>query len=205
MKKNTVKNTMASEYKTREQWLIAGAELMSSWFSEVDAPEPKKLQFAVGFPKYCKPNAIGQCWDKIASEDKEHHNIFVSPVLADPVEVLGVVLHEQVHASVGVEHGHKKPFKDVVKKLGLAGKATATFVELDSPLHKRMLELVEKIGPYPHVKMALRRGKKRPPGGGWIKFVSTNNDKYILRLSPVAFKEAGAPMDPWGDEMQEAE
>lgn len=192
-----------NEYQTREQWLAAAMDAQSKWLAEHDMRVPERVRASVGFPKYGTPRAIGQCWSPTHTTDETTH-VFVSPMLGDTIVVLSTLLHELVHAAVGCEAGHKGPFLKGVRAVGLKGKATATFAEEGSPLHDKLLALSEELGPYPHSPIT-RGGKKRPPGGGWVKLTSTQDETYIIRISPKAFKENGSPTDPWGNQMVEAE
>lgn len=74
--------------------------------------------------------------------------IFISPRLAESVEVLGTLLHELVHASVGTQYGHKKEFSQAARKVGLAGPPTATVV--GESLRSLLQHYVEQLGAYPH-------------------------------------------------------
>jgi len=62
--------------------------------------------------------------------------MFISPVLADPVKVLDVVVHENVHRIVGIKCGHKGAFKRLAESIGLTGKMTSTIAgpELEQKL-----------------------------------------------------------------------
>lgn len=190
-------------YDTREEWLNAATEAMAPWLKEAGMELPSKVRASVGFAKYGRPRAIGQCWSKGCTPDDTTH-IFICPTLDDPKVVLGTHLHELVHAAVGTEAGHKGPFLKGVRALGLRGKATATFVEEGSPLEEKIIGLIETLGPYPHSPLQPKR-KERPAGGGWIKLQSIQDEDYIIRISPKAFKEHGVPTDPWGNNMVEAE
>lgn len=190
---------MSNTYETREQWLQAAAEKMRPWMAEKDLKIEVKILFSAGWPKYGAPKSIGQCWSPTASDGQTAH-IFICPTLGDdPVQVLHILLHEMIHASVGCECGHKGPFSRAAKAMGLQGKPTATYAEPGTPLHGQLEVLAEELGPYPHVILR-KPTKKRPAGGGWVKLESVNDPEYILRISPVA-AESGMPVDPWGDEM----
>jgi len=63
---------------------------------------------------------IGQCFGPQVCTDGVPQ-IFVSPRLAENVEVLGVLLHELVHASVEVQYKHLAPFSQAARKVGLVG------------------------------------------------------------------------------------
>lgn len=190
---------MINMHSTRETWLLAAVELLRPLLktSECELKAPVKVSIGVGTKK-----AIGFCYNAECAHDKVTRHVFICARLTDTTEVLATLLHELVHAGLpdGVKHG--KPFRTVVRALGLAGKPTATYAEKDSPLHKQLLEIAEQLGEYPHVGLNPVRKKDKPPAGGWIKYVSkTNPEEYYLRLSPKSLEMGGAPTDPWGDVM----
>lgn len=197
-------------HKTREAWLNEATELFVPLLLEVGQSLPEKgVQVSVGFPRTKIKTAIGVCHSPGWTKDGVTH-IFISPVLGDTDErILDVLLHELVHATVGCEHGHKAPFKKVVRALGLEGKVTATYVTEGSELHGKILTIADKIGRFPHSVMSMpadETAKKRKPGGGWIKLISPQDESYILRISAKALSENGPPSDPWGNVMtQEGE
>ena len=48
--------------------------------------------------------------------------MFVSPYLADAIEVAAVLVHELIHVFDNCRNGHKGPFRKIAKKIGLEGK-----------------------------------------------------------------------------------
>src|SRR5262249_61210120 len=72
-----------------------------------------------------KPRRIGEAWSAKCSADGTCET-FLSPCLADPVQVGAVLVHELVHHAVGVEHGHKGPFRKLAVAIGLTGPMRAT-------------------------------------------------------------------------------
>lgn len=201
------KSKKTQKHDTREGWLRAGMVELKTVLEDATASmdggartfDPDKVQVSVGYAKG-KPKAIGQCFGPNWTGN-DTHSVFVCPSLEVPSRVLDILLHELIHAAVGVGHGHKKPFSSVAKKVGLSGKPTATFAAEDSELLKKLEAIASKLGDYPHAKMSGGAGPKRPPAGGWIKFYSERADDYILRVSPKALLEYGPPQDPWGEEM----
>lgn len=136
---------------TREVWLRNAAELLRPLFAEHAATVPN-VHVSVGFPKSRGRRAIGQCWDGQASEDGQAH-VFICPTQTSAVNVLGILTHELVHASVGCACGHKGPFAKLARKLGLAGKLTAT---VPGPILTESLRAIaEKLGAYPHAALAV--------------------------------------------------
>lgn len=190
-------------FPTREQWLRAASQEMACWLPEVNEQlNPDHAPAMCGFPglRHGKGRAIGACYHPGAMPKAEHlRPIFICPTLDDPRQVLATLLHELVHAALPAKAGHKKRFKDAVFGLGLVGPATATFCEEGSALEARFDVLIERLGPYPHSAMDLKRVVKK--GGGWPRYKSRNEEAYKVLVSPKMLEEHGAPLDPWGDTM----
>jgi hypothetical protein len=137
---------------TREEWLEAAvAELESR------LPPLPELKLSVGWPKGTRKH-LAQCWSAKRSKDQRTNHIFVSPVLDDPVQVLQSLLHELVHAAVGTEAGHRKPFSQLAGKLGFLKPWTAT--PMGEALRQELTELAEKLGEYAHVQLTEREKQK---------------------------------------------
>ena len=147
---------MSPLYDTREAWLSAGAEAMRSAFDTIGHPLPVKLRITCGFPSKGggagKRRRIGECWPAAASADGTVE-ASVSPVLDAPREVWAVLVHELIHAADGNEHGHKGPFRKMMKALGLTGKPTATVPGED--FDARYAATIEALGPFPHARLTM--------------------------------------------------
>jgi hypothetical protein len=107
----------------------------------------------VAFPqsnaRSAKNRAVGEHWSARASADQTHE-ILISPVIDDPVRVLGILVHELAHASTDGD-GHKGRFPALVKALSLEGKPTAT---VEGERFKAEYQpLLEDLGAYPHAKL----------------------------------------------------
>lgn len=144
---------------TREEWLNKAAERTARLCKR----EVPRLYYSVGFPKGARVGrgrrAIGQCWDGQASADKAPH-IFISPELADAVEVLAVLVHEQLHAAVGCQHGHRGPFSKAMREAGMVKPWTTS---TPGPELRAALEAeAAALGEYPHA--ALRVADRPRPG-----------------------------------------
>ena len=131
----------------RQQWLERAAEALRARFDEAGYAVPQKIRVSIGWPKRSAScGAIGECWATEASSDR-HAELFISPELMDSVEIVGVLAHELVHATVGVSAGHGKPFKQCALKIGLVGPMRATTA---GPEFMTWAEaLFKRIGPYP--------------------------------------------------------
>ena len=145
---------MTNTLKTRESWLLACIELLKPDFIEVGATIPDKLRASCGWPSKSglakKKRRIGEAWSAKCSGD-ETFEIFISPVLKDGRPVLATLVHEIVHCAVGVEAGHKGPFKRIALAIGLEGKMTETVA--GETLNKRIDEIIAQVGPYPHAEL----------------------------------------------------
>ena len=97
---------MSLIHHTREQWLTAAVDALRPQFDLIAKPLPLAIRVTCGFPLHARRSkAIGQCWASTASADKTIE-IMISPVLAQPLAVLEVLVHELCHATDGaMNHG----------------------------------------------------------------------------------------------------
>lgn len=186
----------------REGWLDKAITLLRPTFDAAAYPLPERVHISVGFPSHralsSKNRVVGQCWSKVSPDGMPH--VFLSPVLINPGDVLGTLVHELIHA-YGI-HGHKKDFAEAGSALGLVGKPTHMGAGPD--LLQRLNALVESdLGPYPHpsfdaVAMAKERKKQTtrllkaecadPPEDG--------DTRYVIRVTKVHLDKHGAPYCP---------
>jgi len=170
-------------HATRESWLHAGLEFIRPLFDDINKTVPKKIRVSCGFPSRNalgnRLRAIGECWSDKASKGS-YFEIFVSPLINDPVHVLDVLTHEVVHAVVGLECGHKKPFRMVAVAVGLEGsmKSTTAGEELKGRLEK----IAKTLGPYPHDVLAKMTNGKKKEGCRQLK-VSCADCGYTIRIT----------------------
>src|SRR5215216_1779829 len=108
-------------YAHREAWLAAAVESFRRDLAAHGYPLKAQVRVACGWPSSgglaSKARTLGECWSTGASADGANE-IFISPVLADPVAVLGVLVHELCHAAVRTP-GHREPFRSLAVKMGL--------------------------------------------------------------------------------------
>jgi hypothetical protein len=139
---------------TREAWLAAAVQELRPWLAEAGKPVDAHVRIAMGFPSVrplaASRRSIGECWDVTCSSDGSAE-ILISPLLIDPTEILGVVLHELSHAALGTKVGHRGPFKRLVQALGLVGKVTAT--EVGDELCERLEPVLIRLGDLPHARL----------------------------------------------------
>ena len=190
---------LTNTLKYREEWLHEAVGKFRPWLVDLKAPIPPRVFVSCGFPKGGRGgHAIGQCWPPTATVDGTMQ-MFVCPTQDEPVRVLDILLHECVHAGCGTECGHKGEFKRVAREIGLQGKLTATICEPGTPLHERLTEVSNALGPYPHSGMMIKRKAKKE--SNWIRLKSPEIDEYTLVISKTSLEEHGWPHDPMGNQM----
>jgi hypothetical protein len=183
----------------REEWLTSLAERLRPAFERRHLTLPA-YRVSCGFPSKSalgrKSRRIGECWGHEQSGDGTHE-VFVSPLLAESLDVAQVLCHELIHAAVGCEHGHKAPFKRGMTAMGLEGKATATeggpeFIMLVTPM-------LAELGDYPHAALSPTLNEHKQ-STRLIKVscedCENEGEPYIVRMSRQTFYRA-APICPF--------
>jgi hypothetical protein len=196
-----------TETQTREQWLNAAVQAVKPLFAEHDVELPE-VRVSCGWPSSGgtrnKNTTIGECWHREVADDKTSQ-IFISPTLHNEIEVLGVLIHELIHAWDNGASGHKgnvkkrEGFRWLATVLGLEGKMTAT--KVGDALGVRLLPIYYELGKYPH--SALRPGSKLTKQSTRMLKVECPNDGYTLRATRK-WLDMGLPTCPCGTEMEEA-
>lgn len=176
----------------REPWLQDGRKALEPVFAHVGLTIPEG-RISCGA---CKGSSrIGEAWPPEFSEDNTPE-IFISPKIADPMKVLATLLHECLHHAVGLEHGHKGPFRVKAKALGLEGKMTATHA---GPELIPTLERISKeLGPYPHAPLIPQPTTKKNKNRHH-KMNCAMGCGFSIRTSRGAIEEYGPPVH-CGDE-----
>lgn len=129
---------------------MAGIECSHELFQEHGADLPADVRVSVGWPKGGKAGTIGQCWGSASAGDGIAQ-VFVSPILVTPIDVLATLVHELVHAIDDCQSGHKGAFAKLARAVGLEGKLTATVPGVE--LSRRLETWVERLGAYPHAPL----------------------------------------------------
>ena len=106
--------------KTREQWLQNAVDMVEPIFKNKGYKIPK-IQVSCGFPSTGnKTKHIGLCWGRSSTSDGVNQ-LFISPILDEPVQVLDTLIHELVHAIDDCIHHHGPEFKKIATDVGLQG------------------------------------------------------------------------------------
>lgn len=186
---------------TREEWLMVAVEKLRPWFAEQEYTVPANVRVSCGWPSKSalarKSRRIGECWTFEASAAGQFE-IFISPALDDSSRVLDVLIHELVHATVGLQAGHKAPFKRCATAMGLEGKMTATVA--GEALKVRLNKLIEEVGKYPHGQLDKMTNGEKKQGTRLLKVVCPDCG-YTCRITQK-WLDRGVPTCPEGTEMQ---
>jgi hypothetical protein len=164
-------------------------EALRSRFSDAGYTVPEKIRVSIGWPKRSVTcAALGECWSTSASSDR-HAELFISPELTDGLRIVGVLVHELVHATVGVAAGHGPLFKRCALAIGLRGPMRAT--EPGEDFIAWAEALFRKVGDYP---------------SGFLSYAPAQSTRmlrcecqacgYIARVSRRWLDEAGPPICP---------
>lgn len=198
-------NGVKMAHTTRESWLTEAIENILPWvLAGADVETPTRVRVSVGWPggKGKKGNTIGQCWHKSASSD-DTWEIFVSPKLDDPVQILSVLTHELCHVADQNENGHTGRFKTLATAVGLTGKMTETTA--GEELTERLRALSEELGPFPHAALAAAVGSgstTHKQATRMLKLQAIKCCDYTVRTTRKWIDE-GLPSCPHGIEMEE--
>ncbi|MCK5942491.1 MAG: transcription elongation protein SprT [Planctomycetes bacterium] len=187
---------------SREEWLGRLVDALRPTFAEHGHPLPERIRVSCGWPSRSalsrKSQRIGEAWSQRCSDDGTHET-FLSPVLADPIEVGAVLVHELVHHAVGVEHGHRGPFRKLALSVGLEGPMTATTA--GEELQERLHALSAVLGPYPHAKLSGAPGRKKQTTR--MLKVACEACGCIVRMTRQWLDQVGAPTCACGGSMAE--
>jgi hypothetical protein len=150
---------MNTPYQTREEWLTAAVAILSrSVFTPSNHVVPP-VKVSCSWPGGGSARKrIGECWSTKASEAGVNE-VFISPTLSDPINVLDVLTHELCHAVDDCAHGHRKPFVAIANSVGLVGKPTQARAGAD--LLVMLNSISAQLGPYPHSRLNLSMRNKQ--------------------------------------------
>jgi len=107
-------------------------------------PKPKNIM--VQLARWLD-NTGGEHWDSAYSIDGELTLIMLNVSQTNPIELLAVLLHELIHATIGNCWSHKAPFQRLAKGCGLLGPAGST--RPGPALSRRLKEIAMDLGPIP--------------------------------------------------------
>ena len=197
---------MRNSNLTREQWLHDCVDELRPLLVEAGKPLPKNIKVSCGWPsKGGLSSSYGECWSARLSADSAHE-IFISPRIAKPTVVASTLLHELVHAAVGVEQGHRGQFRRAAIDLGFEPPMRST--PPGPALKRRLNALTKRLRPYPHGVLGTELNEiattaPKPQGTRMLK-VMCHNCGCIVRMTAMWLVRVGPPTCGCGGAMSPA-
>jgi hypothetical protein len=192
-----------NHYELRESWLRAAAAELRPYFAMVGYPLPNNIRFAIAFTSTGrKGKRVGECWHSSSSDDSSYE-IFLRADLAEPVEVLGVLVKELVHTALPAGSGHGKLFKAAAIKVGLQG--PMRHAQPGILLQNRLSELATALGPFPHARLHIEQGplvavaidRPKKQRARMLKAECAGEGcGYVVRVSSKWVRDLGPPHCP---------
>lgn len=155
-----------NRHESREAWLKAATTALRPHFKQSGYPLPDRIRFAIALTSSGRNVEArpGECWHSSVSAD-DTWEIIIRADKADPVEVLGILVHELVKTALPIEAGHGPLYKRAADAVGLKGPARTAS---PSPLlTHRLGEIAAALGPLPHASLDIAKGPRpvsRPVG-----------------------------------------
>lgn len=170
------------------------------------------IKFSVSFIEGVRSSGkgtktIGAHYSHHFSTAGEQH-ILIHPSLEDSVKVVGVLIHELIHAQLPIDAGHGKEFRKLALAVGLCGKMTAT-QETDE-LKEKIAKWVKKLGEYPHASFDVSKSRKKQTTR-MLKVMCLSDNQicgggiYKARMSRSLIEKFGCPFCPNCDSQMETD
>lgn len=185
MKKKTT-NTLAQQ---REVWLNRATALFTSHWATLGVKVPADVQLSCGFPGGGSiRRRIGECWPRSRSAIKVNQ-VFVSPVLAEPLVALDVLGHELLHAADDCLSMHGRVFTRNSAMVGYSGGKHSAAVSVTALALKD--SMLKRLGAYPHGQVLLNV-KKAKTSDGLHKFTCEEHGDTLYSTAKMV-DEHGVP------------
>ena len=192
-------NARKKVHKQREAWLWAAFDNGIKQMFPRGTQFPK-MRFSTGFPskRALSPTKrrMGEAWSPSASADG-HAHLIMSEAIADPIEMLSILMHEIVHAVAGNECGHRGPFIDLAKYIGLKRPWTSTTPTPECV--EALKDVMKVIGRMPHAPIIASELAKKKQKTYMLKIFCEECDDegepYVARMAQVQI-DRGTPMCP---------
>ena len=184
----------------RHAWIELACQCMRPVFTKAGYTLSDNIRASIGFTQGGggRRKAIGQMWSpKVVTDGVPE--MFISPEINDGRIIIGVIGHEFCHDAVGVECGHKGPFRKCALAIGLTGKMTAT---TNGPAEAFAADFIKRHGPYPAGRIDYSARKKQTTR--MIK-CECRDCGYIARTSRKFIAQAGAPLCPCNGKVMASE
>ncbi len=184
---------------TREAWLLQAIDILKVEKFVPLGHKFNNIRISVGFTS--RKKAIGQWWEPKSTAD-HHSSIFIHPGRGEPVDILGILVHELVHDVCGAAAGHGPKFKKLATALGLEGKMRAT--EPGKELEKYLKTVAKRLGKFPHSALKQNASPVKKQGTRMVK-MECMLCGFICRAAISKIIEVGSPLCACGGGQMEVE
>lgn len=188
----------------REGWLTELAKKVQPLFRKFHL-DKKPYRVTCGWPCQGATSStrrrVGECHSSKLSSGGLHE-IFISPLIDNPLEVAGVLCHELAHVAAGIESAHGKWFTTVCISVGLVS-GRPTSVMPGKLLNERLTRLIGPLGAYPHkaLTVKLQQSKKQST----VKVLECPECGCRITISNKWLDQCGAPTCACGEVLSERE
>jgi hypothetical protein len=152
MKKPRIRNEdRPVVHKYAEAWLNEAVNLLRPSFEEAGLEIPP-VHLSVGFstdgykPK-AKKNTIAVCHARCMTTDGINE-IYISPIVHEPVDVLSILVHELIHAVDDCKSGHGQRFQEISLALGCSDNLSVPLSKCRQSI-ERYRNIANQLGRYP--------------------------------------------------------
>lgn len=200
-----MKPPINNHHEFREGWLRAATAALRPYFDSVGYHLPEEIRFSIAFTSTGRRGKrVGECWHSSASGDARFE-IFIRADLADPVEVLAVLVKELLHTALPADAGHGKLFREGALKIGLLPPLRTAAP--NTLLRAKLEELSAGLGPLPHAKLDISQDpliavgiavdRPKTQTARLLKAQCTDEDcGYTLRVPLKWVRKPGPPHCP---------
>lgn len=171
--RGSTQQTQPMSLLNREGWLTEAASLLAPLFP--DELRNKPFRVTCGWPSIqglgAKFRRVGEC-HAIENSKAGVHELFISPVLDDPLDVAGTLAHELAHVAAGLKAAHGKEFVKICHYVGLtSGKPKSI---MPGPLlNAKIKDLLKTLPEYPH-KALVPTAKEKGKSAGSVGLICTD-------------------------------
>ena len=152
----------SNRHDSRESWLRSATKELRGHFELAGYPLPDRIRFAIALTSSGRnvESRPGECWHSSVSAD-DTWEIIIRADKSDPVEVLGILVHELIKTTLPLEAGHGKLYKKAATAIGLQG--PARYAVPTPLLNHRLADIAASLGPLPHARLDIERGPRPIP------------------------------------------
>ena len=135
-------------FETSEEWLLAAVDMqLRDVVQRITGMVIPSVRVGVGFPSAgASSSTLGETYSRSVAADNVNE-ILIRVTMSDPVEVLGVLLHELIHVGFDAKYGHGKRFQKEFTKLGFIGDPRSH--TMSPELRNSLTKLSDALGAYP--------------------------------------------------------